>query len=103
MNFLQQVKDKAKKAGKTIVLPESLDARTLKATAIILAEGLAKVILVGSEEKIRAAAKDEGQNIDGAKIIDPASYEGFDSLVTTLHELRKAKGMTLDEAKKSLT
>ena len=102
MGFLQQVKDKAKKAGKTIVLPESLDARTLKATAVILAEGLAKVILIGNEEKIRAAAKDGGQGIDGARIIDPARYDGFDALVTNLYELRKAKGLTLDEAKKSL-
>ena len=102
MNFLQQVKDKAKKAGKTIVLPESLDARTLKATAIILAEGLAKVILVGPEEKIKAAAKDEGHDINGAQIVDPANYDGFEPLVATLYELRKAKGLTLEDAKKQL-
>ena len=81
MNFLQQVKDKAKKAGKTIVLPESLEERTLKATGIILAEGLAKVILVGDGEKIVAAAKEKGYNIDGARIIDPASFDGFDNLL----------------------
>ena len=103
MNFLAQVKEKAKKAGKTIVLPESLEPRTLKATSTILAEGLAKVILIGSEEKINAAAKEMGANIEGAKIIDPLNCPGFDTVAENLYELRKEKGMTLEEAKKQLT
>ena len=103
MNFLQQVKEKAKKAGKTIVLPESLDPRTIKATSTILAEGLAKVILIGNEEKINSAAKEQGANISGARIIDPLTYTELASVATNLFELRKDKGMTLEEATKQLT
>ncbi|MDR0272452.1 MAG: phosphate acetyltransferase [Clostridiales bacterium] len=92
MNFLENIKQRAKSAGKTIVLPESSEPRVLKAAEQILREGLAKIILIGSEVKL-----------EGAIIIDPKNYEDMDSLSEKLYELRKAKGMTPDEAKKMLT
>ena len=103
MSFLSNVKARAKQQLKTIVLPESAEPRTLKATHQILAEGLAKIILVGSASAIKDAAGKEGADISGATIIDPAAYDGFDSLVNKLCELRKAKGMTIDEARDMLT
>ena len=102
MSFLETVKARAKSQIKTIVLPEALDPRTLTATQQVLAEGLAKIILVGDKGKIEAAAKENNADITGATIIDPASYDGFDALSAKLFELRKAKGMTEADAVKLL-
>jgi phosphate acetyltransferase len=103
MDFLESVKKRAKAQLKTIVLPESAEPRTLKATHQILAEGLAKIILIGRKEELEKAAKENNADISAATIINPAEYAELDSLANTLYELRKAKGMTLEEAKKILT
>ncbi|MCL2218161.1 MAG: phosphate acetyltransferase [Defluviitaleaceae bacterium] len=102
MNFLESIKKRAKSQPKTIVLPESTEPRTLRATQQVLAEGLAKVILVGDKAAIEAAAKAENADISRAEIVDPASYGGFESLATKLYELRKAKGLTMEDASKQL-
>ena len=102
MSFLQTVKQKAKSQIKTIVLPEALDPRTLKATQQVLAEGLAKIILVGNTAVIEAAAKENSADITGAVIIDPSTYSEIRSLTTKLYELRKDKGLTLEDASKLL-
>ncbi|MCL1883983.1 MAG: phosphate acetyltransferase [Defluviitaleaceae bacterium] len=102
MNFLESVKTRAKAQSKTIVLPESTEPRTLKATHQILEEGLAKIILIGSKAEIEKAAASEKANISAATIIEPASYAELDSLAEKLYELRKAKGMTKEEATKTL-
>lgn len=102
MSFLQKVKERAKSQIKTIVLPEALEPRTLKATTQILAEGLAKIILVGDKSAIEKAASENGANISGATIVDPALYGELDDLSTKLYELRKSKGLTQDEATKLL-
>ena len=100
MSFLENVKQRAKAQIKTIVLPEALDPRTLKATQQILAEGLAKIILIGDTAKIEAAAKGCSANISGATIIDPATYGEISALTTKLYALRKDKGMTEEQAQK---
>jgi len=102
MRFLDKVKQRAKSQIKTIVLPEALDPRTLKATQQILAEGLAKVILVGNTTAIQAAAKENAADISGATIIDPAAYSEIGALTTKLYELRKAKGLTEEQAQQLL-
>jgi phosphate acetyltransferase len=96
MNFLESIKQRAKAAGKTIVLPETGDIRTLKAADAILREEIAKVILIGSKDEILAKA--EGLDISKAMFIDPADYSEIDSLSAKLADLRKEKGMTLEEA-----
>ncbi|MCL1863354.1 MAG: phosphate acetyltransferase [Defluviitaleaceae bacterium] len=103
MDFLQSVKNRAKSQLKTIVLPEATDPRTIKATQQILAEGLAKIILIGNKADIESAAKAENANISSATIIDPSTYAELDNLANILYELRKAKGLTQEEAKKQLT
>jgi len=102
MRFLDKVKQRAKSQIKTIVLPEALDPRTLKATQQILAEGLAKVVLVGNTAAIETAAKENAADISGATIIDPATYSEISALTTKLYELRKAKGLTEEQAKQLL-
>jgi len=100
MNFLESVKQRAKSDLKTIVLPESLERRTLDAVNIVLKEGIANVILVGNKDEINAKA--EGLDISKATIIDPANYEKLDELVNIFVEIRKAKGMTEEKARETL-
>lgn len=103
MAFIDDVKEKARGSLKTIVLPESEDRRTLDAADRILREGFAKLILLGNEEKIRADAAALGDNLEGARIVDPKKSEKLESYVETLTELRKKKGMSEEEARKLLT
>ena len=102
MSFLDSVKKRAKAQPRTIVLPESLEPRTLKATQQILKEGLAKIVLIGDQAQIEAAAKAEGADITGASFVSPEGPQ-IGELAAKLAELRKSKGMTQDEAKKLLT
>jgi phosphate acetyltransferase len=101
MNFLEQIVKKAKEDIKTIVLPESNDIRTLKAAAMVQKQGIANVILIGNGDEIKKLSGD--LDISKAKIVDPANFEKFDEYVNTLFELRKAKGMTLEQAKEILS
>ncbi|MCL2573391.1 MAG: phosphate acetyltransferase [Defluviitaleaceae bacterium] len=96
MNFLENIKARAAANIKTIVLPEAGDIRTLKAADAILKQGFAKVILVGDAEKI--ASDGAGLDLSGATIIDPVSYDKKPEMAQKLAELRKSKGMTVDEA-----
>ncbi len=95
MNFLEEIKSTAKANKKTIVLPESLEIRTLEATQEIIKEGIANVILVGDKQEILSKAGN--LDISGATIIDPKNYEKIDVLIDKFVELRKSKG--IDEAK----
>ncbi|MBR6982822.1 MAG: phosphate acetyltransferase, partial [Ruminococcus sp.] len=90
-----------KASKKTIVFTEGSDARILSATDRLLKEGLMGVILCGNPDEVKAAAAKGGFSIDGAEIVDPASYPEMDSLVAQMFELRKGK-MTEDECRAAL-
>ena len=100
MAFIDQIKERARTQIKTIVLPEATDARILEAAEIVKNEEYAKVILLGEEEKVRKIAKEKEINIGDTKIIDPAKSEKLEEYANTLYELRKAKGMTEEQAHK---
>ncbi len=100
MNFLEQTIQRAKSDKKTIVLPESTDIRTIEATAMILEQGIANVVLVGNEGDIKKLAGN--LDISGAKIVDPLTSEDFDDYANTFYEMRKAKGVTEEKAKETL-
>ena len=100
MSFIEEVKQRAKKELKAIVLPEATDVRVLKATETVLKEGYARIILIGNEEEIVSKAQVNNINIEGAEIIDPMKSNKREDYANTLYELRKNKGMTLEEAKK---
>ena len=102
MSFIDGIKERAKKDIKTIVLPESEDERTLRATAKILEEKTANIILIGDEATVKADAEKYGVNIDGATIINPETSDKLEEYVNTLYELRKAKGMTPEGAREAL-
>ncbi|MDP4093738.1 MAG: phosphate acetyltransferase [Bacillota bacterium] len=96
MNFLEQISKRAKADVKTIVLPESTDIRTLKATAMIQEKGIANVVLVGNPVEIKKLAGD--LDISKAKIVDPLNSEMREDYVNTFYEMRKAKGITPEKA-----
>lgn len=99
MTFIETIKERAKQDIKTIVLPEAEDIRTLKATEIALKEKYANIILVGNSEEINNKAKTNNINIEGAKIVEPQTSPDYEKYANLLYELRKHKGMTLEQAK----
>ncbi|MCI8443639.1 MAG: phosphate acetyltransferase [Clostridia bacterium] len=99
MQFIEQIKQRAKQEIKTIVLPEAEDIRTLKATEQVLKEAYAKIILVGNKKEIEEKAKTNKIDITGAKIVEPSNSENYNEYVNLLYELRKHKGMTLEKAR----
>ena len=102
MTFIENIKEKAKRDIKTIILPEAEDIRVLKATEQIIKEGFAKVILIGDTTQIKDDANKNNLNISGVEIINPKTSDKFEEYANSLYELRKAKGMTLEQAKELL-
>ena len=100
MSFIEEIKQRAKKQIKTIVLPEATDIRILKAAETVKQERYAKTILIGDEEQVRKIAKQNTIDIEGIEIIDPLKSERTQEYAQKLFELRKAKGMTEEQAQK---
>ena len=100
MSFIEEIKQRAKTQIKTIVLPEATDIRILKAAETVKQEGYAKTILIGDEEQVRKIAKQNTIDIEGIEIIDPLKSERTQEYAQKLFELRKAKGMTEEQAQK---
>ncbi|MBP5578348.1 MAG: phosphate acetyltransferase [Ruminococcus sp.] len=90
-----------KSSKKTIVFTEGSDPRILSAADRLIKENLMGVILCGNVDEVKAAAKNGGFSIDGAEIVDPATYPEMDALVTQMFELRKGK-MTEEECRAAL-
>ncbi|MBP5763135.1 MAG: phosphate acetyltransferase, partial [Lachnospiraceae bacterium] len=98
MAYIDKIKERAKIDKKTIVLPESNDKRTLLAAAEIIKEGIANIIMVGNEEKIRDGAGWLEVDLDEVTVIDPETTPKMDEYINLLYETRKAKGMTIEKA-----
>ena len=99
MSFIETIKNRAKQQIKTIVLPEATDIRTLKATELVLKEKYADIILVGNKEEIIDIAKNNKIDIEGAEIVEPQTSPSYEKYANLLYELRKHKGMTIEQAK----
>lgn len=98
MSFIDGIKERAKKEIKTIILPEADDQRVLKAAEQIEKEGFAKVVLIGDEEKVKKVSKQNNINIENIKIVNPKTSEKHQEYVELLYNLRKHKGMTMEQA-----
>lgn len=99
MDILDKLFARAKANKKRIILPESFEERTMRAADIVLRDGLAEIVLLGNKEALLAQAKEMGlENIDKAIIFDEATAPNRQDYVNLLYELRKNKGMTLEEA-----
>lgn len=92
-----------KKSPKKIVFTEGCDPRILEAASRLLASNFLHPILIGSEEEIFDSAEESGFNIRGAEIIDPLTYDNMDEMVEQFCELRKSKGVTPEQARKTLS
>ncbi|MBN2595321.1 phosphate acetyltransferase [Labilibaculum sp.] len=99
MDLLQKIKENARLSGKTIVLPEGTEERTLQATDILLSEKIAKIILIGNPDEIASeATRLNLKNIGEAIIVDPKNHDKMEAYAEILLELRKSKGMTMEKA-----
>ena len=98
MNFIDGIKERAKKEIKRIVLPEASDLRVITAAATVLKEGYAEVVLIGDEENVKRMAEENNLDISKATIVNPIKSEKAKFYAENLYELRKAKGMTIEQA-----
>ena len=103
MSAIEKIKAKARADVKHIVLPEGTEPRTVQASAKILKEGVARVTLLGNPEEVRKVAAETGTDLAGVAIIDPATSEKSAAYADLLYELRKAKGMTPEQATELVT
>ena len=100
MNLLEKIVERAKSNKQRIVLPEATEERTLRAADKVLADGLAELILIGNPDEIASLASQwELGNIDKATIIDPENNPKSEEYASLLAELRKKKGMTIEQAR----
>ncbi len=98
MSLMELIHNNAKRLQKTIVLPESEDERTLKAAGECAKAGLGPVILLGNPDEIATHAKNCGADISKAEVIDYMNAPEFGGFVKDLFEMRKAKGLTEEQA-----
>ncbi|MBO4411129.1 MAG: phosphate acetyltransferase, partial [Lachnospiraceae bacterium] len=98
MTFLESVKAKARENLRTIVFPEGDEKRTVQAAAILKKEGLALPVLIGNPESIRKAAEATGADLSGIALTDPETSLKAPEYAAALYELRKAKGLTEEQA-----
>ena len=99
MSILERIRQRAAADPQHIVLPEGEDARTVVAASICAREHIARVTVLGNEEKIRAAAREANVDLGGVGVLDHRRAPDFDKVAAFYHELRRAKGMMPDEAR----
>ena len=98
MKFIENIKQRAKENIKTIILPEAEDERVLEAASKVVMQGFANIILLGNENKIKDDAKKLNINLEGITIIDPQTSAKNKEYKEKLYELRKHKGLTIEQA-----
>lgn len=103
MNIMEGIFAKAKAAQKTVVLPEGSDVRVVKAAQEIAARELAKVVVIGKESEVDKAVADSGADLSKVTCIDPSSSPKLSEYANIFFELRKSKGVTLEQAKEIVT
>ena len=99
MTFTEKMTKKARSMGKTLVLPEGTEPRTIKAARIVTDEKIASgVTLIGNPDAVAKAASDAGVSLNGIAVVDPSSSDKLNAYAAEYYELRKAKGITEEEA-----
>src|SRR5687768_7430961 len=100
--ILQQIRTRAAADPQHIILPEGEDIRTLQAAEICSRERIAKITVIGDEKKVRELAGAAGVNLNGVEVLDHRKSADFGKTATFYHELRRAKGVTLEEAEQTV-
>jgi phosphate acetyltransferase len=97
--MIEQVKVKARQCVKTIVLPEGDEPRTVQAAVKIVQEKIARPILLGDPARVKAVAAEKGVDVSNIEIVNPLTSPKAAEYTNALYELRKAKGVTEEQAK----
>ena len=100
--ILEKIRAKASADIQHIILPEGEDARTVQAAEICVREKIAKITIIGNEEKVRELARQTNSNLNGVEILDHRKSAEFGKIALFYHELRRAKGVTLEEAEQTV-
>lgn len=103
LQLLDEIKSKAKNLKKTIVLPESHDERVLKAAEILTKEKIASIITLGNEDTIRNDAKRLGVELTGVRVIDPSRSDKLSDFTNMYFNLRKHKGVKIEQARETVS
>src|SRR6059058_4890455 len=102
MSILDQIRQRAASNPQHIVLPEGEDPRTVVAASNAVRQRLARITLLGDEERVRSAARQAGADLGGIELIDHKRAGDFEKMVSLLYERRRARGMMMDEARNAL-
>ena len=102
IELLNQIRSRASQRKKTIVLPESHDERVLKAAEVLTKQKIASIITLGNEEKIRSDAQKQGVDLQGIRIIDPDKSDKLSDFSNYFFNLRKHKGVTIEQARETM-
>jgi len=100
--ILQQIRQRAASNQQHIILPEGDDPRTIQAAEMCVRDRVARITVIGNEEKVRALAGDTGTNLNGVDILDHRASADFGKIATLYYELRRSKGTTLEEAEQAV-
>ena len=102
IQLLEDIKNKAIKLNKTIVLPESHDERVLKAAEILAREKIVSVITLGNDDRVRSDAKKIDVDLTGIRVIDPSTSDKLSDFTNLYFNLRKHKGITVEKARETV-
>jgi len=100
--ILNQIRERAAADVQHIILPEGEDVRTLQAAAICARDRIAQITIIGSGEKIRELADVSGISLNGVDILDHRKSADFGKTAELYHQMRRAKGVTLEEAEQTV-
>jgi phosphate acetyltransferase len=96
--FITTTRSNAARRRSTVAFPDAEDARVLKAALVLRAQGIAEPVLVGAAPAVRAVAAGAGLDLAGVQVVDPSGSPWLDEFTGLLHDKRKAKGMTREQA-----
>ncbi len=102
MTIIQKIRNQASSNLQHIILPEGEDVRTVQAADMCVRDRIAKITVIGNEEKISEAARIANANLNGVEILDHRKSADVGKTAMLYHELRRAKGVTLEEAEQTV-
>jgi phosphate acetyltransferase len=100
--ILQKIRERAAADPQSIILPEGEDIRTIQAAEICSRERIARITIIGNDETVRSLAAEAGANLNGVEILDHRKSHEFGKLATLYHQMRRSKGVTLEEAEQTV-
>jgi phosphate acetyltransferase len=100
--ILEQIRQRAAADPQHIILPEGEDPRTINAAEMCVRDRVARITIIGDEEKVRSLANEAGANLNGVDILDHRKSADLGKIATLYYEMRRARGTTLEEAEQAV-